>query len=505
LSSRENTANAITGGASAAILDAHSEKIASVAPLPRNDKEVYIGEGVMVNSGKYDGMNSVEFKKKIVEWLENHDKGKRAVNYKLRDWVFSRQRYWGEPIPIVHCEKCGNVALPEKDLPLKLPQVKNYQPTGTGESPLASIKEWVNAKCPKCGGRAKRETNTMPQWAGSNWYFLRYVDPKNGKQLADPEKLKAWLPVDLYVGGAEHAVLHLLYARFIYKFLFDIGVVPKECGDEPFVKLKNQGLILGEDNQKMSKSRGNVVNPDEVIKQYGADTMRMYEMFMGPFEDAKPWNTKGIVGIQRFLGIKEGKGYVDRVFTVIKQVAEDVQAGKLSSKNGFSKSIHSTIKKITEDIENFRFNTCISELMIFFNGKDGKPDWRPKLNKKGEWEAVGEIGKAVDMDALRAFLKLLSPFAPHLAEELWQKLGKKDFICQQTWPKHDEQRIKAKEIEIPIQINGKVRDKILVASDVPEAELKKMVLANVKIKKWLVGKPIKSFRYVRDRIISLAV
>ena len=590
------------------------------------ESDCWIGGGVMVNSGKYDGMDSLKFSKVITDWLEKNDKGHQAVQYKLRDWVFSRQRYWGEPIPIIHCEKCktdvelnayeihfynqeswdmimsgektvetralnpdeklkyfgnikkgnflravnkqtkqvqflevleakafasleelfkrpilikqiypkisiktlkdlkqafsftpeyvdriqrhgliawkikkiqpGLIAVPEKDLPLELPRVKAYQPTGTGESPLASIEKWVKTKCPKCGSKARRETNTMPQWAGSNWYFIRYCDPNNEKQIASPEKLKAWLPVDLYVGGAEHAVLHLLYARFIYKFLFDLGSVPKECGDEPFMKLKNQGLILAQDNQKMSKSRGNVVNPDEVIKEFGADAMRMYEMFMGPFEDAKPWSINGIVGVKRFL---------DRVWVDVNALHDDVEKQSLTVRNGFSKSIHGLIKKVTQDIKNFGFNTCISEFMIFFNGKDGKPDWRPKLNKQDEWEAVSEIGKAIDMDALKTFLKLLSPFAPHIAEELWRLLGNKGFIAIEAWPKYDELKTQAKEIEMPIQINGKVRDRIIVPADTSETEIKAMVLGREKVKNWLQGKEPKNFRYIKGKIVSLVI
>ncbi|MBU0580423.1 MAG: leucine--tRNA ligase, partial [Candidatus Margulisbacteria bacterium] len=305
---------------------------------PHELKEAYVEDGIAINSDKYNGLKTAKFKEKITSDLEKKKQGQKTINFKLRDWVFSRQRYWGEPIPVVHCEKCGVVALSEKDLPLKLPEVKKYEPTGTGESPLADIKEWVNTKCPKCKGPAKRETDTMPQWAGSNWYFLRYLDSKNDNCLADKEKIKYWMPVDHYVGGAEHAVLHLLYSRFWYKFLYDIKVVPQ---DEPFQKLTNQGLILAEDGQKMSKSLGNVINPDVVIKEYGADTMRMYEMFMGPLEMAKPWSTKGIIGVRRFL---------DKVWRLYnKHLTEDI-FGRNPQNPGLDKELHKTIKKVGIDI-----------------------------------------------------------------------------------------------------------------------------------------------------------
>ncbi|MFH1207193.1 MAG: alpha/beta fold hydrolase [Patescibacteria group bacterium] len=385
-----------------------------------------------------------------------------------------------KPMPV------GLVPVPVEDLPLELPNVKKYEPTGTGESPLASIDKWVNTKCPQCGGKAKRETNTMPQWAGSNWYFLRYCDPKNEKQLADPEKLKQWLPVDLYVGGAEHAVLHLLYARFIYKFLFDIGVVPKECGDEPFLKLKNQGLILGEDNQKMSKSRGNVVNPDDVIKKFGADAMRMYEMFMGPFEDAKPWNTNGIVGMTRFL---------ERIWQWGNTIASLLAKGDkrvLVQNEGRKQILHKTIKKVTEDIENFRFNTAISQLMIFF--KD--------VTVQGK---VLTAEFLVAKDEIEIFLKLLSPFAPHLAAELWEKLGHQDLIDSEPWPVADEKRLIEKEISIPVQINGKVRDQLTFPTEANEEEVLRLALASDKVKKWLDGKRPKMAKYIKGRIVTIAV
>jgi len=663
------------------------------------ESKCWTGDGIMVNSGKYDGMDSVEFKKTITKWLGKEGKGKAAVNYKLRDWLFSRQRYWGEPIPIVHCEECkkkdkktvliihgtggygrknwypwladklrrlghevyapdlpdadqpvleewvsalerysdklgknsvvighslggfaaqhlvsrlrnkigklilvspsssfmdwkkfaknhpddpveyqskfhekdvqydkvrkntfkiiyfcsdndfyiskdvpakdneylkadlrilpgrnhfsaqhgnaytfpelfeeivgmnpwpvGLIPVPEKNLPVELPKVRDYKPTGTGESPLAAIKDWVNTKCPKCGGPAKRETNTMPQWAGSNWYFLRYLDSKNDKQLADPKKIEKWMPVDLYVGGAEHAVLHLLYARFIYKFLFDLEidgkrVIPKECGDEPFKRLKNQGIILGEDGQKMSKSRGNVINPDEVIEKYGADTMRMYEMFMGPFEDPKPWSTESIRGIYRFLK--------DRIWVTLSKIIDDVGQNKLERKDGVSRAIHKAIKGVTKDIERFKFNTAISWLMIFFNQRD----WGPKLNNKGKWEAISDIGIAVDLIAVENFLKILAPFAPHISEELWERLGHKDSIFMAKWPVHDERKLKELEEKIVVQVDGKVRATIIVDVGATQDEIQSIALNNSNIKKYVTGKP-KKVIFIKGRLINFVI
>jgi len=334
------------------------------------ESECWTGEGILINSGKFDGMKSERARDEITKWLSKKRFAKQAVNFKLRDWIFSRQRYWGEPIPIVHCKKCGTVPLKEKDLPLKLPKIKKYQPTGTGESPLAAIKEWVNTKCPKCSGPAKRETNTMPQWAGSCWYFLRYIDPKNRKQLFSKKKVKYWLPVDLYIGGAEHAVLHLLYSRFWIKVLYDEGLIDF---DEPFLKLKNQGLILAPDGQKMSKSKGNVINPDDIIKKYGADTLRLYEMFMGPFDQPVSWDIKGIIGMRRFLerAWKLEKEKPQKASDIYEEPDKEMEKHikdriKLDYERA-ERLIHKTIKKVTEDIENFKFNTAISHLMILIN------------------------------------------------------------------------------------------------------------------------------------------
>jgi leucyl-tRNA synthetase len=391
----------------------------------------------------------------------------------------------------------GLIPVPEKDLPVELPKVENYKPTGTGQSPLAAIEKWVNTKCPKCGGPARRETNTMPQWAGSNWYFLRYLDPKNDKQLTDPKKIKKWMPVDLYIGGAEHAVLHLLYARFIYKFLYDIKVIPKECGDEPFKKLKNQGIILGEDGQKMSKSRGNVINPDEVIEKYGADTMRMYEMFMGPFEDPKRWSTKGIIGTYRLL---------NRVrvwsLSLIELYKDKPQLKDLHP--GIIRQLHLTIKKVSEDIENFKFNTAIAQLMSYV--------------KKVAY--VGGRSYPVDLvlkpDELKIFLKLLSPFAPHITEYLWQLLhGRdpfaKDFvfkreysITQEKWPAFNESKIKEDKVVFVIQVNGKLRDNIVVPVETTEEEVKRLALMQDKVKKYVTGEP-KKVIFIKGRLINFVV
>jgi len=445
------------------------EFIKVIKPEKESDiKEAYEGEGVLINSGIFNGMKSFVAREKIGEWLLKKNLAKKTVNYKLRDWIFSRQRYWGEPIPIVHCNKCGIVPLSEKDLPLKLPKIKKYQPSGTGESPLATIEKWVNTKCPKCKGPAKRETNTMPQWAGSCWYFLRYVDPKNNKKIFDYRKGKYFLPVDLYVGGVEHAVLHLLYSRFWIKVLYDEGIVDFK---EPFLKLRNQGLILASDGRKMSKSLGNVVNPDEVIKKYGADSFRVYHMFMGPFDQPVTWQTKGIKGVRRFL---------ERVYNASDKVK------KVKTKNKeLEKLLHLTIKKVEEDIENFRFNTAISSLMVLLN----------KMEKE----------KEIDIKHFSAFLILLSPFAPHLSEELWQKLGNKKSIFFYKWPKYNSLYIKEEKITFIIQVNGKVRDKIEVEYNISEEGAKKIALSQGKIKKWIDNKDIKKIIFVPNKLINFVV
>jgi len=453
-------------------------KLPKEVPLVISDGKyqmAYEGEGILINSGRFTGMKSEEAREAIGEWLAKKNLAKKAIYFKIRDWIFSRQRYWGEPIPIVHCKKCGIQPLEEKNLPLKLPKVEKYQPTGTGESPLAKIKEWVNTKCPKCGGPAKRETNTMPQWAGSCWYYLRYIDSKNRNEAFDKEKTKYWLPVDLYVGGAEHAVLHLLYARFWHKFLYDLGFVSTK---EPFLKLKNVGIILAPDGQKMSKSRGNVINPDEFLEKYGADSFRLYEMFMGPFSEAIAWDIKGIIGTKRFLE------KIWKLFGKEKSVIFAEENKRLE------KLIHKTIKKVTEDIENFRFNTAISALMILVN----------ELQEKnyGIWH-------------LKSLIYLLAPFAPHFAEELWQKyfvrkkFSFKKSIHNQPWPRCDARLVKEERITLIIQINGKVRDKVEVEADISEEKAKELAISREKIQKWLERKEIKKVVFVPGKLINIVV
>jgi leucyl-tRNA synthetase len=431
-----------------------------------------IDQGKMINSEFLDGLVPAEAIGKMTSWLEEKGVGKKAINYKLRDWVFSRQRYWGEPIPLVHCAKCGIVPLKEKDLPLTLPEVEKYEPTGTGESPLATIDEWVNTTCPQCDGPAKRETNTMPQWAGSSWYWLRYIDPHNDKELADQKKLKYWLPVDLYLGGAEHAVLHLLYARFWNMVLYDIGAVPAE---EPFAKLVNQGLILGEDGEKMSKSRGNVINPDDILAVHGADAFRMYEMFMGPLEQMKPWSMQGIIGIDRFL---------DKVWGLFQDTRHKIQDTKNSNAE-LEILLNKTIKKVGEDIEKMSFNTAISAMMILIN----------KFNE------VAEVTK----ESLEKFLIILAPFAPHLAEELWSKLGNKKSIFVQSWPEYDESKIKDETIELPVQINGKVRAKLKLPADISEENAVAAAKADENVAKYLQGQTIKKVIFIKGKMLSFVV
>ncbi len=429
---------------------------------------VYEGEGILINSGKFTGMKSEDARERIGEWLVGQSVAEKAVHYKLRDWIFSRQRYWGEPIPMVKCEKCSWQPVSEKDLPVELPKVKEYKPTERGESPLAKVENWVNTKCPKCGGPAKRETDVMPNWAGSNWYYLAYTILGNQKYIWDKKKMKHWLPVDWYNGGMEHVTLHLLYSRFIYKFLWDIGAVPKEIGPEPYKKRTSHGMILGERGIKMSKSKGNVINPDKVVKEYGADIMRVYEMFIGPFEQTIPWDTKGIIGVKRFL---------QKVWQLSEK--SQIQNPKLEN------LVHKTIKKVGEDIENLKFNTAISALMILTNEMDKQ--------------------KEIPLIHYSQFLILLSPLAPHISEELWQRAGLKGLCCQQKWPKYDSKLIKEKKIILIVQINGKVRDKIQVEPGISEERVKKLALSQEKIKKWLVGKEIKKIIFIPGKLINLVI
>lgn len=473
-------------------------------------KQAWTEDGVHVNSEFLNGLNKEDAINKMLEFLEEKKIGKKAVNYKLRDWVFSRQRYWGEPIPLIHCPECGTVPVPEEELPLRLPEVKSYQPTGTGESPLAAIDSWVNCKCPKCGGNAKRETNTMPQWGGSCWYYLRYLDPHNQKQFCSPEAEKYWMPVNLYIGGAEHAVLHLLYARFWHKVLYDLGVVSTK---EPFQRLVNQGMITsfafqranktlvpvdevekrddgnfyekktGEKLEqivaKMSKSLKNVVNPDDEIKAYGADSVRMYEMFMGPLTMSKPWSTQGIVGIHRFL---------EKVWAISEKPISDVDiSGKLADEKLISarKTFAQTVKKVTADTASLNFNTAISQMMIFIN----------------EISKLDSVPKAIWQD----FVKILSPYAPHLGEELWHKLGNNESIAYVQWPVVNEDFAKDEEKTIVVMINGKLRGKFKAAPDSSDETLRSAAENNEDAKKFLEGKTIVKCVIVKDKLVNFVV
>jgi len=445
---------------------------------------LYTAEGYSVNSGQFSGLPTAEAKKQITLWLEEKQIGKRAVNYKLRDWIFSRQRYWGEPIPVVHCAKCGIVPLPEGDLPLKLPNVKTYAPTGTGESPLAGIDEWVNTKCPKCGGAAERETNTMPQWAGSCWYYIRYLDSKNDKVFAAKDKIDYWMPVDLYVGGAEHAVLHLLYSRFWHKVLYDFGLVNTV---EPFQRLINQGMILGEDNQKMSKSRGNVINPDDIIKEYGADSLRVYEMFMGPLEVSKPWNMAGVVGVSRFL---------ERLWAIGEKPVTDAPP----SSNALIKLLHKTIKKVTEDTASLNFNTAISAMMIY-SSELARLANEPCPHEQSSPEQGSQIPRSM----WEPLVIMISAYAPHLGEELWEKLGHTESVSSCKWPEYDVQLTKDDEVNIVVQVNGKIRDKFTTAAGTLKEDLEKTAFSLPCVQKWLEGQTVVKVIIVPDKLVNIVV
>ena len=425
--------------------------------------------GVMVNSGILDGLTVEEAKARIKDHLEETGIGHRKVNFKLRDWVFSRQRYWGEPIPIVHCDKCGYVPLDESELPLVLPQVDSYEPTDNGESPLAKMTDWVETTCPHCGGKAKRETDTMPQWAGSSWYFLRYMDPHNKAAFASKEALNYWKQIDWYNGGMEHTTLHLLYSRFWHKFLYDIGEVPLP---EPYAKRTSHGMILGENGEKMSKSRGNVVNPDDIVNEYGADTMRMYEMFIGDFEKAAPWSSAGIKGCRRFI---------DRFWNLQNIVAEG-DAIRPEMENAF----HKTIKKVTLDIENLKFNTAIAALMALMNVIADK----------------GSISKG----ELRVFALLMNPFAPHVTEEVWEamQLGC-GMVAEQNWPKYDEAKCKDDTVEIVAQVNGKVRAKLQVQADIQKDDALTAAKAEARIAAEIAGKTVVKEIYVPGKLVNIVV
>ena len=435
-------------------------------------KEAFTEDGEHINSNFLNGLNKQEAIDKMVAWLEENGVGKKEVSYRLRDWLFSRQRYWGEPIPIIHWEDGTTTALSEEELPLRLPKADNIKPSGTGESPLANITDWVNVVDPKTGLKGRRETNTMPQWAGSSWYFLRYVDPHNKQALADYEKLKQWLPVDIYIGGAEHAVLHLLYARFWHKFLYDLGVVPTK---EPFQKLFNQGMILGENNEKMSKSRGNVVNPDDVVKQYGADTLRLYEMFMGPLDASIAWSENGLEGSRKFL---------DRVWRLIVDENGKLRDRITTFNDGkLDKVYNQTVKKVTEDFENLHFNTAISQMMVFVN-EAYKADALPYAYIEG-------------------FVQLLAPIAPHIAEELWEILGNEGGISYVPWPTFDEAALVESEVEIVCQINGKVRAKLMVPVDSSKEALEELALANEQIKEHIAGKTVRKVIAVPNKLVNI--
>lgn len=423
--------------------------------------------GVMVNSGILDGLSVEEAKKKIIDWLVENGVGHQKVNYKLRDWVFSRQRYWGEPIPVVHCDKCGYVPIDESELPLTLPMVESYEPTENGESPLANMTEWVETTCPHCGGKAHRETDTMPQWAGSSWYYLRYMDPHNDKELASKEALEYWSPVDWYNGGMEHTTLHLLYSRFWHKFLYDIGVVPTK---EPYAKRTSHGMILGENGEKMSKSRGNVVNPDDIVNEYGADTMRLYEMFIGDFEKSAPWSPSSIRGCRRFL---------ERYFAL-----QDILTDGEEYSKELESNFHKAIKKVSDDIENIKFNTSIAALMALIN----------------DIAAKGSINK----QELRTFTILLNPFAPHITEEIWSlcKLGD-GMVAQQSWPEYDESKCKDDSVEIAAQVNGKIKTRLTIAADAPKDEVLSMAKGDSKVAPLLEGKNIVKEIYVPGKLVNI--
>ena len=422
--------------------------------------------GIMVNSGFLDGLPVEEAKKAIIRWLEEHKKGETKVNYKLRDWVFSRQRYWGEPIPLVNCPKCGWVAIPEEELPLRLPEVESYEPTDNGESPLAKLTDWVKTTCPCCGGPAERETDTMPQWAGSSWYFLRYCDPHNANALAAKEALDYWMPVDWYNGGMEHTTLHLLYSRFWHKFLYDIGVV--SC-KEPYAKRTSHGMILGENGEKMSKSRGNVVNPDDVIAQYGADTLRMYEMFIGDFEKTAPWNTSSIKGVKRFL---------ERVAALT-----DIMTPEEGYSPELEGSFHKLIRKVSEDIEGLKCNTAIAAMMSVLN----------EINDKG----------SVTRGELRTFITLLNPFAPHLTEEMNEAIGGKEMLVHAKWPEYDPAKCVDAAVEIAVQISGKIKARLMIPSDAAEEEVKALVMADANVQAALAGKSIIKEIYVKGKLYNI--
>ncbi|KFZ26642.1 MAG: Leucine--tRNA ligase [Candidatus Izimaplasma bacterium HR2] len=431
-------------------------------------KEAYLNTetGTLVNSGMLNELSVHDAKIKIIEFLEEKNIGKKHTNYKMKDWAFNRQRYWGEPIPVIHCEDCGMVHVPEKDLPVMLPVVEDFAPGDDGQSPLANIPEFVNTTCPECGKPAKRETDTMPQWAGSSWYFLRYTDPKNNKEFASMDKLKYWMQVDWYNGGMEHVTRHVIYSRFWHQFLFDIGVVPTE---EPYLKRTVQGMILGADGDKMSKSKGNVVNPDNIIKQYGADTLRLYILFIGDYEQSTPWNDSGVKGARRFI---------EKLIRLEEKVTD-------KANDSYQVILHKTIKAVDEDIENVKFNTAIAKLMTLVN----------------------ELGKAeyINKSDFETLLKIVNPFAPHITEELWERLGHKEDMVYSLWPKYDESKLVESNIEMVVSINGKVRDKIIVNIDTSKDEIIILAKSRTKIQELIEGKEIRKIIVVPKKLVNIVV
>lgn len=445
--------------------------------FPDNEAEfegkfAFTEDGVLRNSGDFSSLSSADARKEMSRWLEQNKLGAKKVNYKIKDWVFSRQRYWGEPIPLIHCDKCGVVPVPEEELPLTLPEVKSYEPSDNGESPLAAISSWVNVKCPHCGGPAQRETNTMPQWAGSCWYYLRYINPNNDQELVNKDQEKYWSPVDFYVGGAEHATRHLIYARFWHKFLFDIGVVNYE---EPFTKLKHVGLIMGEDGRKMSKRWGNVINPDEIVAKYGADALRVYEMFMGPFDQASAWNTNGLIGARKFLEKIVNWG----------EVAEFKEVKEIKAK------LHKTIKKVGADIEGFNFNTAVSALMILVN---------EIIETKSKIQAL-----PLSREDFAIFLQILSPFAPHISEELYARLGYESSIFTTEWPLYDEKLIIDENVNLVVQINGKLRATLFVPFDISEKAVLDLVSKDESLQKWFENHSIVKSIFVPGKLINIVL
>lgn len=437
----------------------------------KGEKLPYTGDGLHINSDFLNGLNKEDAINKAIVWLQDNEYGYKKVNYRLRDWIFSRQRYWGEPIPVIHWDDGETTLVPEKDLPLTLPDTDNLTPSGTGESPLANIDDWVNV-VDENGRHGKRETNTMPQWAGSSWYYLRYIDPNNDKELADKDKLKKWLPVNLYIGGAEHAVLHLLYARFWHKVLYDLGVVPTK---EPFQKLVNQGMILGENHEKMSKSKGNVINPDDIVNQYGADTLRLYEMFMGPLEESKPWNEEGINGIYK---------WINRVWRLFINENGNLQDNIVDNNDHkLDKIYNQTVKKVTEDYEKMHFNTAISQMMVFIND--------------------AYKVKQIPAEYVQGFIKLLSPLAPHVCEEIWSKFNLSSTIAYERWPEYDATKLVENTVEVVIQINGKLRSKIEVDKDLDKNKLQDLALNDEKIKTLISGKDIRKIIVVPNKIVNI--